>query len=308
MPDITGRTYNTNNYGEIEVIGKCGYWPENVKKPSNGEDERYVIRFKDTGCMTDASYTAIRHGRVRDFMKPFVAGVGYVGSDIVVSDEMIMDFYKPWNDMINRCYNPEDRDYKYYGALGVTVDPRWFNFTNFMLDAMFLRNFEKRMAFPQMYQLDKDYLQFHLPKEKRVYSRDTCIWISRYDNTIIMNRDKGNSSGYFGVMYLYKSWHTIIDGITYGRFTIPEAAANLFNYIRPKLLHFFNDVMLYNNVPVIPYEDLHKYCVGSTTIREIEVDAKWYRSGSIPVGPGSKFHPLEIANALAGNDIVSTSR
>lgn len=307
--DIIGRVYDSNNFGKFEVIGKCGYWPENKgPRRKSADDDRYVIRFKDTGCIIVASYGAFRHGRVRDFMKPVVAGVGYVGSDIVISDELIIDFYRPWNDMINRCYNTTDSDYKYYGALGVTVDPRWFNFTLFMFDAMFLPNFEKRMAFPQIYQLDKDYLQFHLPKEKRVYSRDTCIWLSKYDNSIIMNRDKDISSGYFGVYYLYNSWQTIIDGIVYGKFTIPEAAANLFNYIRPKLMHFFNDVMIYNDVPVIPYEELHKYCVGSTTIREIGVDAKWYRSGGVPVGPESKFKALEVANAIAGNDIVSTSR
>lgn len=38
--------------------------------------------------------------------------------------------------MINRCYNKSDRDYKYYGALGVKVDPRWFNFTHFMMDVI----------------------------------------------------------------------------------------------------------------------------------------------------------------------------
>lgn len=306
MPDITGRVYHTNNFGDIEVLGKCGFWPENKRYTKGGD--RYVIRFPNTGCITDASYEAIRHGRVRDFMKPVVAGVGFVGSDIVISEEYISDFYKPWNDMINRCYNKTDRDYKYYGDLGVTVDPRWFNFTLFMLDAMFLPNFEKRMAFPQIYQLDKDFKQFNIPKSQRVYSRDTCMWLSKYDNSLIINREKETSSGYYGVMHIYKSWDTVIDGVVYGRFTIPEAAANLFNYIRPKLMHFFNDIMIYNDVPYIPYEELSKYCVGSTTIREIGVDAEWYRSGSIPVGPASKFNPLQVVNGLTGKDIVSTPK
>lgn len=307
--DIIGKTFMSNNYGEVEVIAKCKYWPENVVKIKPGIDnERFLVKFKDTGCIIDASYGAIRHGRVRDFMKPQVAGVGFVGSDITISDEFIFDFYKPWNDMLNRCYRVEDNDYKYYGALGVRVDPRWFNFTNFMFDAMFLPNFEKRMAFPQIYQLDKDYLQINLPKEQRIYSRDTCMWLSKYDNTIIMNRDKEISSGYFGVMYKDNAWITRINNCIYGKFTIPEAAANLFNYLRPKLLNFFNDVMIYNDVPYIPYEELPKYCVGSTTIREIGEGAKWYRSGGVPVGPETKHNPIEIVKTFTGKDIVSTSR
>lgn len=307
--DIIGKTFMSNNCGEVEVIAKCEYCPENVVKIKPGVDnQRFFVRFKDTGCIIDASYGAIRHGRIRDYMKPKIAGVGFVGSDIVITDEFIIDFYKPWNDMLNRCYNESDGDYKYYGALGIRVDPRWFNFTNFLFDAMFLPNFEKRMAFPQIYQLDKDYLQINLPKGQRVYSRDTCMWLSKYDNTIIMTREQECSSGYFGVLYVNSCWETRIDGGTYGRFTTPEAAANLFNYLRPKLLHFFNDVMIYNDVPYIPYEELPKYCVGSTTIRKLGEDIKWYRSGGIPVGPETKHNPLPIVMAFAGNDIVSTSR
>lgn len=293
--DIIGRVYDSNNYGKFEVVGKCGFWPEN-KAP---KIDRYVVRFLDTGCLMDATYDCLRHKAVRDYMKPVIAGVGYVGSRLTISDPEIMEFYKPWNDMINRCYNKSDRDYKYYGALGVKVDPRWFNFTNFMMDAMFLPNIEKKMMFPGIYQLDKDYLQLNIPKEQRIYSRDTCIWISSYDNKMMMGyeKDDGPSSGYFGVLFKDGSWQTRINGVTYGRFTIPEAAANLFNYIRPRLAHYFNDVILYNNVPMIPYEELSKYCVGSTTIREVGGDAKWYRSGSRPICFNDRLNPIDPMTA-----------
>lgn len=307
-----GRIYESRNFGKFKVIAKCGFWPENA----DIKDDRYVVRFLDTGCTLVSSYESIRKGAVRDYMKPVVAGVGYVGSMITISDPCVNEFYKPWNDMINRCYNTLDRDYQYYGALGVTVDPRWFNFTYFMMDVIFLPNIEKRTMFPTIYQLDKDYLQWNIPKGQRVYSRDTCIWISSYDNHTMMGFEKENSSGYFGVSYKDNSWQTRINNITYGRFTIPEAAANLFNYIRPKLMHYFNDIMFYNNVPVIQYEELHKYCVGSTTIREVGGDAKWYRSGGTPISFNSRLNPDDptkpsgktLPGVLIGGDIVSTSR
>ena len=310
--DIIGRVYESNNFGKYEVIGKCEFMPEN-KAP---KIDRYVVRFLDTGCLMDSSYDCLRHGAVRDYIKPTVAGVGFVGSRISVSDPEIMEFYKPWNDMINRCYNKADRDYQYYGALGITVDPRWFNFTQFMMDAMFLPNIEKRMMFPSIYQLDKDYLQMNIPTENRIYSRDTCIWISSYDNKMLMSYEKngGPSSGYFGVYYLNKCWHTRINNVTYGRFTTPEAAAILFNYLKPKVSHYFNDIILYNNVEMIPYEDLQKYCVGSTTIREIGGDAKWYRSGGTPICFNNRTNPIDpikesikMMKQNIGDDIVSTS-
>lgn len=33
--------------------------------------------------------------------------------------------YRSWRDMKERCYNPKKRNYRWYGALGVTVCDRW---------------------------------------------------------------------------------------------------------------------------------------------------------------------------------------
>lgn len=34
-------------------------------------------------------------------------------------------FYKKWNDMIRRCYSPQEPAYRFYGALGITVCEEW---------------------------------------------------------------------------------------------------------------------------------------------------------------------------------------
>jgi hypothetical protein len=36
--------------------------------------------------------------------------------------------------MIQRCTNPKDKDFKYYGARGIQVCRRWRNFANFLAD------------------------------------------------------------------------------------------------------------------------------------------------------------------------------
>jgi hypothetical protein len=36
--------------------------------------------------------------------------------------------------MKNRCLNPRAVDYKYYGGRGITIDPRWHAFENFLAD------------------------------------------------------------------------------------------------------------------------------------------------------------------------------
>jgi hypothetical protein len=42
--------------------------------------------------------------------------------------------YRVWKGMHQRCRNPRNKDYKDYGARGVTVCERWYSFEVFMLD------------------------------------------------------------------------------------------------------------------------------------------------------------------------------
>ena len=43
--------------------------------------------------------------------------------------------YSAWRDMKYRCYNPNVKSYKYYGARGITVCDRWLeSFNNFIDD------------------------------------------------------------------------------------------------------------------------------------------------------------------------------
>ena len=42
--------------------------------------------------------------------------------------------YKSWAQMKTRCLNPDDIDFKNYGARGITVCNRWLKFENFLAD------------------------------------------------------------------------------------------------------------------------------------------------------------------------------
>ena len=39
-----------------------------------------------------------------------------------------------WRGMMNRCYNPKDSRYKYYGGRGVKICKRWYDVINFYKD------------------------------------------------------------------------------------------------------------------------------------------------------------------------------
>jgi len=36
--------------------------------------------------------------------------------------------------MLDRCFNPNNKSYKYYGGRGIKVCKRWFKFENFLVD------------------------------------------------------------------------------------------------------------------------------------------------------------------------------
>ena len=42
--------------------------------------------------------------------------------------------YRLWKGMVNRCHQPSDFNYKYYGARGIAVCARWRDFKNFYSD------------------------------------------------------------------------------------------------------------------------------------------------------------------------------
>lgn len=42
--------------------------------------------------------------------------------------------YRSWQSMKNRCLNPKAKDYKYYGARGITVAPEWLQYETFLFD------------------------------------------------------------------------------------------------------------------------------------------------------------------------------
>ncbi|HZP39251.1 MAG TPA: hypothetical protein VFE48_22405 [Methylomirabilota bacterium] len=44
--------------------------------------------------------------------------------------------YRAWDNMIQRCTNPNHKDWKKYGAVGVTVCERWRTFANFLEDTI----------------------------------------------------------------------------------------------------------------------------------------------------------------------------
>lgn len=100
--------------------------------------------------------------------------------------------YKVWNDMMRRCYSPNNKSYGTYGAVGIRVAKEWHNVRTF-IDDMY-PTFKKGLT------LDKD----RICKEKNIYphiySKETCVWATRTEQSRRTRKlYKQNTSGYRGV-------------------------------------------------------------------------------------------------------------
>lgn len=91
--------------------------------------------------------------------------------------------YNTWYNMMKRCYNPKNSNYKYYGAKGVKVDERWHDFWNFVedIDNKMPNNF---LLYSKEYQLDKDL------GGGNIYSLENCRVIPAKLNNKLSNQKR----------------------------------------------------------------------------------------------------------------------
>ena len=245
------KVYSSNAYGDFKVIKDLGI--------VNGK-HRMRIKFLQTGYEKDVVDYAIERGKVKDPYLPTIYGVGYIGEYTNIRSNLTL--YKTWHSMMSRCYNQNDKDYNAYGNIGVRVCDRWHCFENYFDDVQKLPNYELKVKYPSKYQLDKDYLQLHIPKEQRIYSPDTCIWMSVYDNVTIRVIDD-HKSQYYGVEQCGKNndkYRVTYRDKRIGTFSDPIAAANAYNYFYNKYnLNTHPAATLLNDVPYMPPEEFFKY-------------------------------------------------
>lgn len=277
--------YHSENYGDYIYLEEAGYkyFDNNTKRT------RLVkIKFITTGYETIVPFTQAYHGKVADPYYPRIFGVGYLGN--VEGIPYTQKEYAMWYNMIKRNHDINCKYYDLYGGAGVTVDPRWYSFENFIKDLPFLPGYRDYIFSDNksLYQLDKDILQSDIPHNQRVYSKDTCMLVPATENTRYTGvNNKNTSSLYLGVHKLangnFQS-RIMFDNVDIflGTYRNEYAAANMYNHIVTKLKLIYSSMML-NNVPYMSIPDcLHfknrKYPIKlppTLNIPEIEEYNKW---------------------------------
>jgi hypothetical protein len=118
-----------------------------------------------------------------------------------------------------------------------------------------VEGFENYLNNPLAYHLDKDIKQ--QGKEYKIYSPQTCIFVSIEENINQKNYDYSiNKNKYFGLYKLPNSTYQVkVHGIYVGTFCNEIAAANAYNYFAIK----YNLPVMLNDVLYMPVEEWSKY-------------------------------------------------
>lgn len=91
-----------------------------------------------------------------------------------------------WGNMRGRCYNPNNKDYQFYGAIGIKVCSRWDDF------ALFVEDLRKLGPCPEGYTLDRI-------DSRKDYSPDNVRWASKTKQARNQKVRRTNKSGHPGV-------------------------------------------------------------------------------------------------------------
>lgn len=109
--------------------------------------------------------------------RKLVCGVGRTDAPTKDANGNTTKEYRLWWSMLNRVYSTlNDNNRRAYR--NVTVCKRWLTFSNFLEDLPKVENYDKWLK--GGYELDKDMKQMGV--ENKVYSLETCIFLSHEDN------------------------------------------------------------------------------------------------------------------------------
>lgn len=99
--------------------------------------------------------------------------------------------YNTWAHILYRCYSPSSKDYKNYGARGITVCDEWRETPAQFINDMF-------PSFVEGLTIDRI-------DSNKGYSKDNCRWATKSEQSINRRLPKNNTSGFMGINYVPQS-------------------------------------------------------------------------------------------------------
>lgn len=98
-----------------------------------------------------------------------------------------------WVNLKQRCYNPNCKEYKFYGLIGITIFDQWKH------DYKSFKKWALNNGYQEGLTIDKDIICEKENIHPKIYSPDTCMWITKRENSMEANK----RSGRMKIIYQY---------------------------------------------------------------------------------------------------------
>lgn len=171
-----------------------------------------TIKFESGLVLNNKNYQNIKNEEIKNPYHCSVYDTGYLGVGKYIRKHNKKTYYV-WSSLLERCYSKTN---KFPSYIGCKVHEKWHNFQNFA------KWFEENYI--EEWHLDKDILI----KGNKIYSPETCCFVPREINNVIIKQSKEKSKYPIGV---FKGEYNFIaalskeNKVTYlGTFNTPEEA------------------------------------------------------------------------------------
>ena len=174
---MEGLVFNTNNSGNCVVVNYTNY-------------DDVTVKFVETGYETKTRMDNLKLGKVKDYLHPSIYGKGILGEGFKQSESQSYSF-QLWKNMLKRCYS--EVSFKKSPSYEQCLTSETFN------DYQQFKTWcNSQLGFGNTgWELDKDILV----KGNKIYSEDTCCFVPKEINLLLVKHDKGRGDYLLGVDY-----------------------------------------------------------------------------------------------------------
>ena len=181
IAETVGKVFNSNTYGKFTVT-------------SYEHSTRVHIRFEDTGGINVFSICSVRDGSVVDLLAKTTYGVGYIGYGHNHKCADSKKLFKVWSGVMQRCFDPLWKDrHKCYEQ--TKCSEYFLCASNFIEWSKSQVGYNSTDDFGKPFALDKDILV----KGSNTYSSETCAFVPREVNNLILTNRKNRGGLPIGV-------------------------------------------------------------------------------------------------------------
>ena len=191
-----GKSYKVAMY-DIEIIDS---FKDYLIGNSRVEGTYYIIRIVQNGLITVIQERNLDTHDIIRYVPTLIGGKACKGN---IDINQYRKTYSIWRDMMDRCLNMNDKLFPLYGALGVTVHPKWLCFEYFQDDIPRIDGSTRCINDKSKTSYVIDFTprtMNNIPLYQRQYNRDTC-YITKfngsnimYDNQFVKSQGGGNTS------------------------------------------------------------------------------------------------------------------